>query len=207
MPPKQGRPPKKGRRDEILKAGYAEFAAEGFHLARLDRVADRAGVAKGTIYIYFESKEQLFEAAVRARVSPILGRVIRLTEYYPGPTKFLLRMLFRLVHQRMAEGELRTIFKIMIAEGDRFPDLLEFYYTEFVSKMLEQLERIVERGVARGELRAGAATSLPIVLISPGVMGMVWSLTFERYKPLEQDALVAAHIDLVMNGVSVARDT
>ena len=197
MSGKRGRPRRGTREAEILEAGFQEFAEKGFDAARLDEVAARAGVAKGTLYLYCESKEALFEAAVRSRIQPIVGRVARLAEYYPGPTRFLLRMI--------AQGDFRTIMRIMIAEGQRFPALTEFYHREFIGQMIKLLETIVAKGVKRGELRAGAATGLPMILIAPGLMAAIWQMTFQPYQPVELDRFYEAHIDLIMNGISAER--
>lgn len=206
MPVKQRRRRKDARPSEIIEAGFQEFSENGFVGTRLDDVAARAGIAKGTLYLYFNNKEALFEAAVRSRITPLLGRITRLVEFYPGPTRFLLRILFRLMHRQIAAGELQTIMRIMIAEGHRFPELTKFYYEEFMSKMMALLETIVARGVKRGELRAGAATDLPFVIISPGVMAAIWSMTFQPHHKIPADKFIDAHIDLVMNGISAKKE-
>ncbi|MEQ8823646.1 MAG: TetR/AcrR family transcriptional regulator [Filomicrobium sp.] len=199
-----GRPKQKGRETAILSAAFQEFADKGFDAARLDEVAAHAGVAKGTLYLYFDSKEALFEAAVRSRVRPVLGRITRLAEYYPGPTRFLLKMIFRLMYRRLDErgGELRSVMRIMISEGQRFPALTKFYHREFIQPMLNAIKVIVDKGIARGELRPGAATQLPMVLIGPGVMAQIWMMTFQPHEPLDMDKFYEAHIDLIMNGIS-----
>ena len=205
MTSRRGRPRRTTREAEILEAGFQEFAEKGFDGARLDAVAARAGVAKGTLYLYCESKEALFEAAVRSRIQPIMGRVTRLAEHYPGPTPFLLRMIFRLMYRQIARGDVRTIMRIMIAEGQRFPALTEFYHREFIGQMMKLLQTIVAKGVKRGELRDGAATQLPMVLIAPGIQAMIWQMTFQPYQPVELDQFYEAHIDLIMNGISKER--
>ncbi|MEM7775126.1 MAG: TetR/AcrR family transcriptional regulator [Pseudomonadota bacterium] len=205
MSGKRGRPRRGTREAEILAAGFQEFAEKGFDAARLDEVAARAGVAKGTLYLYCNSKEELFEAAVRSRIKPIVGRVSRLVEFYPGPTRFLLRMIFRLMYRQIAQGDLRTVMRIMIAEGHRFPALTQFYHREFIGPMSGLLKSIVDKGVARGELRDGSATRLPMVLIAPGIMAAIWQMTFQPYQPFELEQFYEAHIDLIMNGISTDR--
>lgn len=198
---KRGRPRKEDRPAEILEAGFREFAEKGFDAARLDNVAMRAGVAKGTLYLYFDSKEALFEAAVRARIIPVLDRAVRLVDFYPGPTRFLLRMMFKMMYRRLAQDDVRTIMRIIISEGSRFPALTEFYYREFIAKIVVVLGKIVERGIKRGELRDGPATRLPPVLIAPGIMAAIWHMTFQPYHPIAFDQFLEAHVDLIMNGI------
>jgi AcrR family transcriptional regulator len=205
MNAKRGRPRKEERPTEILEAGFREFAEKGFDAARLDNVAARAGVAKGTLYLYYGSKEALFEAAVRSRILPVLDRVMRLVDLYQGPTRSLLRLIFKMMYRRIADEDVRTLIRIIIAEGGRFPALSEFYYREFIAKIIAVLSKIVERGVKRGELREGAAARLPQVLIAPGVMAAVWQMTFQPYHPITLDQFLEAHIDLVLNGISSER--
>ena len=158
-------------------------------------MAARAGVAKGTLYLYYDSKEALFEAAVQSRVSPVLERAVRLVDFYPGPTPFLLRMIFKMMYRRIAEEDVRTILRIMIAEGTRFPVLTEFYYREFIAKIVEVLGKVVERGIRRGELRDGAASRLPQILIGAGMMAAVWQMTFQPYHPIALNQFLEAHVD------------
>ena len=198
-----GRPKKKGRSKEILTAGFQEFAEKGFDAARLDNVAARAGVAKGTLYLYYDSKEALFEAAVQSRLMPVLSRVGRLLDFYPGPTPFLLKVMIRLMYRQIATGEMRTLLRIIIAESERFPGLADFYYDEFMSKMIAILTKVVERGIARGELREGPATRLPLSIMSPGIMAAIWQMTFNRRHQITLDEFLEAHLDLVMQGVSM----
>ena len=201
MSKKPRRRRKEARPAEILEAGFREFAEKGFAGARLDSVAIRAGVAKGTIYLYFDSKEALFEAAVRSRIIPVADRLARLVDFYPGPTKVLLKMMFKMMYRKIADPDVRTIMKIIIAEGDRFPALTEFYYKEFISKIALVLEKIIDRGVRRGELQAGPATKLPLILIAPGIMASIWQMTFAPYNAISLDQFLEAHIDLVVNGI------
>jgi len=205
MNAKRGRPRKEERPTEILDAGFREFAEKGFDATSLANVAARAGVAKGTLYLYFDSKEALFEAAVRSRILPVLDRVVRLVDFYPGSTSSLLRLIFKMMYRRLADEDVRTLMRIIIAEGGRFPALSEFYYREFIAKIVAVLGRIVERGVRRGELREGAAARLPQVLIAPAIMAAVWQMTFQPYHPITLDQFLEAHVDLIWNGISAER--
>ncbi len=200
-----GRPKKENRSADILTAGFAEFAERGFDAARLDRVAARAGVAKGTLYLYYDSKEALFEAAVRSRIFPVLERIAGLVGGFEGPTRDLLRTMFELMYAKLSEEDPRTVMRIIISEGPRFPALTRFYYDQFISKIADLLDRIVARGIARGEVRAGAAADLPLVLIAPAIMGTIWQMTFMPYRPIALDQFLAAHVDLVVHGIGTGR--
>ncbi|ADZ69900.1 TetR/AcrR family transcriptional regulator [Polymorphum gilvum] len=204
--------PRRRRRDarpgEIIEAAFREFAENGYAATRLDDVARRAGIAKGTIYRYFASKEALFEAVVRSRITPTLDRIEDLAAGFAGPTRELLRAVIADFYARIVDTDAKVLIRIMIAEGNRFPDITGFYYRETISKGIAILTRIVERGIARGEVRAGAAADLPFVILGPGLLAAIWKLTFDVHAPIALERFLEAHVDLVLNGflVSDARE-
>lgn len=192
---------KEARPVELVEAGLQEFATHGFAAARLDDVARRAGVVKGTIYRYFPDKEALFLAAVRSRITPVFDEISGFVDAFPGSTRDLLTLILETIHRQLVNSELRVLVRIIIAEGERFPALTELYYRETVAKGRALLERVVARGVARGEVRGGAAADLPIVIVAPAVMAAIWRMTFDRHAPISGEAFLAAHLDLVFNGL------
>jgi AcrR family transcriptional regulator len=192
---------KEARPAELIAAGLQEFAQHGYAATRLDDVARRAGVAKGTIYRYFADKEALFLAAVRMEVGPVFETITGFVEGFPGTTRELLRLVFEVIHRQLVDSELRVLIRIILAEGQRFPVLTELYYRETISKGRALLERIVSRGISRGEVREGAAAALPIVIIAPALMAAIWRMTFDRHAPISSDAFLAAHLDLVFDGL------
>jgi AcrR family transcriptional regulator len=199
--PRPRRRRKEARPAELVKAGLEEFALNGFAGTRLDDVARRAGVAKGTIYRYFADKEALFLAAVRTEVAPVFEQIIGFVDGYPGTTRDLLKLMFETIHRQLVNSDLRVLVRIIIAEGERFPALTELYYTETISKGRALLEQIVARGIARGEVRQGAAANLPLVLVAPALMAAIWRMTFDRYAHISSEAFLDAHIDVVFNGL------
>ncbi len=203
----QGQRPRRRRKEarpaELIEAGLAEFAARGFAATRLEDVAKRAGVAKGTIYRYFDSKEALFLAAMRSRVTPLLDEISGFIDAYPGTTRELLTLVFSMAHQNLVNSDTRTLMRVIISEGEAFPALTAHYYSESVAKGRALLERIVARGLARGEVRPGAAADLPIVLMAPAIMAAVWRMTFDRHAPVAPEAFMASHIDLICEGIMI----
>lgn len=192
---------KDARPTEIIEAGLREFAESGFAGTKLEDVAQRAGIVKGTIYRYFESKEALFEAAVRSRFKPFVAEVEELVGAFPGSSADLLRMVMRQIYSRMFEPDIQALMRIIISEGQRFPAITEFYHRETITKGRQMIAAIVQRGVGRGEFRAGAATDLPIVIVAPAIMAAVWTMTFQRFDPLDLEKFAAAHADLALNGI------
>ena len=197
MPKKRGRPRKDERPAELLEASFLEFAEKGFLATRLDDVAARAGVAKGTVYLYYDSKEALFEAAVRSRMLPVVAQVGTLSQQHDGPTVDLLRLIVRVMYARLRDPSVRTLLRILIADGQRFPNLIAFYHREVLSKLTSVLKIIIARGVTRGEFRQGALTDLPEVLVSPGIMGAIWQMTFATEEDIPLERFMAAHLDLI----------
>ena len=204
----QRRRRKEARPLELIEAGLQEFALHGYAGTRLEDVARRAGVVKGTIYRYFPDKEALFLAAVRSRVVPVFDEITRFVDAFPGSTRELLGLIFQTIHRQLVGSDLRVLVRIIIAEGERFPALTELYYRETISKGRTLLERVVARGIARGEVREGAAADLPIVIVAPAIMAAIWRMTFDRHAPISSEAFLAAHLDLVFNGLlKVPADT
>lgn len=204
-PPRQRKRRKEARPAEIIEAGLQEFALHGLAGARMDDVAQRAGIAKGTIYRYFEDKESLFIAAIRARIplfdgdaEQVFGQLI---DAFPGKSSDLLRLIFARVYSTIENPEARVLMRILIAEGARFPALTELYHREVISRARALLTRIVDRGIARGEFRPGPAASLPMMLVSPMLMGAIWKMNFDRHEPIPTETFLQAHIDLVLQGL------
>lgn len=192
---------KEARPKEIIEAGMQEFALRGFAAARLDDVARRAGISKGTIYLYFKDKESLLMAAVEERVAPLIGEVSGFIESFPGSTRDLLRLVIPLLHQRLVQSDLQPLLRILIGEGTNFPTLTSLYYRETVARGRDILERIVARGRQRGEIREGPAADLPLIVMAPAIMSAIWQMIFQRDAYIDPDAFMAAHLDLVLGGI------
>lgn len=198
-PPRRRR--KEARPGEILEAGFAEFAARGFAATRLDDVARRAGIAKGTIYRYFDDKEALFIAVVRSRVMPAFDDAGAFVDGFRGTTRDLLGLVIRRLYARIVDGDMRVLMRIVIAEAANFPVLVDLYHRETVSRGRALVARIVARGLQRGEVRPGPAAELPVVLMAPAMMAVIWKLTFDTVDPIPTEAFLAAHLDLIFDGI------
>ena len=194
---------KEARPGEIIEAGLAEFAARGFAAAKLDDVARRAGIAKGTIYRYFPSKEALFEAAVLSLEAPLAGEVERMIDAFPGPAADLLRLVIGEMYARLFQPELQTLMQIIISEGGRHPAIAAFYHRQMIAMGQRLLGRIVARGIASGEFRDGAVAKMPMIVIAPAMMATIWKMTFDTFEPLDMKNFAAAHLELVLDGLRV----
>jgi AcrR family transcriptional regulator len=184
-----------GKRDTILAAALEEFSACGFEATRLDDVAKRADVAKGTIYLYFRDKENLFQELIRTMLTPIVGSIeaIGAAEL---PVDVLADRIVDLFVRQVYETRRKDVIRLMISEGRRFPKLAEFYYREVLSRIIAAVRALLTRAAARGEVPA-ALVDFPQIIAAPGLVAIVWSGLFERFEPLDVRAMMKAHVDML----------
>jgi AcrR family transcriptional regulator len=195
---REGRTARKGeRRDAILAAALDEFSAQGFAAARLDDVAKRAGVAKGTIYLYFRDKEALFQELVRSLLTPVVGSVEALRDANI-PVRMLADRLVDLFVDEIFGTRRRDVIRLMITEGRRFPKLAEFYHREVLSRIMTAMRALLARAAERGEVPDTLAR-FPQLLAAPGIVAVVWTGLFDKYEPLDVRAMMKAHVDLIFH--------
>jgi AcrR family transcriptional regulator len=190
------------RPHEILEAAFAEFSRNGYATTTLEQIAERAGVTKGTIYVYFESKEQLFITMVRGLMKMTLDTLQEMLETHQGSTADLLRAQFSFIYQYIVEDRRRReMARLLIAEASRFPALTDRYQEEIHRPCMEFLERTIQRGLDRGEFRKSAVTECPLVIIAPIALVDTWIMMFEDRHPLDLKSYFDAHLDLVISGL------
>jgi AcrR family transcriptional regulator len=183
------------RREAILAAALDEFSARGFAATRLDDVAQRAGVAKGTIYLYFRDKESLFQELIRTMLTPLVGTIEALGKA-DLPISALAEHFADLFVREVYETRRKDVIRLMIAEGGRFPNLAEFYYREVLSRIIAAVRALIARAAARGEAPPGLV-DFPQILAAPGLVAIVWSGLFERFEPLDVRAMMKTHLALL----------
>jgi AcrR family transcriptional regulator len=183
------------RREAILAAALDEFAASGFEAARLDDVAKRAGVAKGTIYLYFRDKESLFQELVRTMLTPLVGTIEALGAA-EVPIAVFSEQIVELFVCEVYETRRKDVIRLMITEGRRFPKLAEFYYREVLSRIIAAVRALLRRAAARGEVPE-ALVDFPQIIAAPGLVAIIWSGLFERYEPLDVRKMMKTHVDLL----------
>jgi AcrR family transcriptional regulator len=190
------------RPHEILEAAFAEFSRNGYAMTTLDQIAERAGVTKGTIYVYFENKEHLFISMVRELMKVTLDTVQDMFERHEGSTADLLREQFSFIYQHIVEDRRRReVVRMLIAEASRFPALADRYHEEIHLPCMELLKQAIQRGVDRGEIRDSAVTDCPLVIIAPIALVDMWMMMFDERYPLDLKTYFEAHLELVLNGL------
>ena len=200
--PETRRRRKAERPKEILEAAFEEFSRNGYAAATLEQVAERAGVTKGTIYVYFENKEHLFISMVHELMKVTLDTVHEMFERHEGSTADLLRAQFSYIYQNIVEDRRRReVARMLIAEAPRFPALADRYYEEIHRPCMELFKQAIQRGVDRGEIRSSAVTECPLVIIAPIALVDVWMMMFDERYPLDLKTYFDAHLELVLNGL------
>ena len=183
------------RREAILSAALDEFSIRGFEAARLDDVARRAGVAKGTIYLYFRDKESLFQELIRTMLTPLVGTIEAMGEA-DVPIALLADRIVDLFVREVYGTRRKDVIRLMITEGRRFPKLAEFYYREVLSRVIGAVRALLRRAAARGEIPEGLA-DYPQIVAAPGLVAIVWSGLFDQFEPLDVRKMMKTHVELL----------
>jgi AcrR family transcriptional regulator len=187
------------RQEEILAAAFEVFAAHGYEAARIDEVARQAGIAKGTIYLYFRDKEQLFRAVVRGLLQK---RFDAIAGSFKGTGEQLLRELHSRMYSQVVRNEkVRSIVRLLIAESGRFPQLSEIYHREIIAPGMKAVRQALLQGITSGEFRKSAAMEFPQLLAAPGVLAILWRLLHGERHRLNLDAYSGAHLEFVLDSL------
>lgn len=194
---------KEARPQELLAAALDLFVERGYAATRLDDVAARAGVSKGTLYLYFDNKEELFKAVVRENVVPLLGEGDEMVDNFVGPTADLFREIMHVWWERMGNTKLSGLSKLMMAEANNFPEVAQFYHDEVISRGNAMIGRMLQRGIERGEFRNIDIKNAMNVVCAPMIMLMMWKHSFShcRPEPISPESYLNSFIDLFLNGV------
>jgi AcrR family transcriptional regulator len=191
------------RPQEILDAAYRVFTEKGFAAARMDDIAQAAGVTKGTVYLYFDSKETVFKALIVGAFSERFDTLTALLADFDGSCGELLAEVLRALGEFVATSDRIGLPKIVIAEIGRFPDLAKFYRHEVIGRGMKLWEAILKRGIARGEFREVPVEHAIRLCIAPVLLAAIWRTTFAQFdeQPYDIAGLIEAHIDMLLRGL------
>ncbi len=194
---------KDARPQELLAAALDLFVERGYAATRLDDVAARGGVSKGTLYLYFDNKEELFKAVVRENLVSVLDEAEDYIAQFKGTSSELLREFFLGWWQRIGETKLSGITKLMMAESGNFPDVARFYHEEVISRTNALVISVLDRGIAAGEFRALDTVNANLVIVAPMVMLLMWKHSFNscRLEPISSSDYLHCFIDLITRGL------
>ena len=193
---------------ELLEAALLEFVTRGYAATRLEEVVRRAGVSKGTLYLYYENKAELFKAVVRHALVANLDEAERLVADFRGSSLELLTRLLGELTRRIGNSQLSGIPKLVIAEAGNFPEIARFYYDEVIQRGRRIVQTVLERGAAAGEFRRVDADHAWRVVIAPVLLGMLWKHSFLACDPaaFDPDRHLASHLDLLFDGLALREE-
>ncbi len=204
--PRQRR--KEARPAELMAAALELFVEKGFAGTRLDDVAARAGVSKGTLYLYFDSKEALFKAVIQEGIVPILEQGAGLIDGFKGSAAELLRALIGEWWQRIGNTPLAGVPKLMISEAGNFPELAVYYHDTVIVRGRDLIRRTLQRGIAAGEFHVVDVETAIDVIFAPVLMLVIWRYSLGACCGVSHDPrlYLQTHLDLAVNGLSAAKE-
>ncbi len=199
--PRQRR--KEARPAELMAAALELFVEKGFVGTRLEDVAARAGVSKGTLYLYFDSKEALFKAVIQEGIVPLLEEGAGLVDRFEGSTADLLRALIGEWWQRIGNTHLAGVPKLMISEAGNFPELAIYYNDTVIVPGRDLMRRTLQRGIASGEFRGVDVETAIDVIFAPVLMMLIWRYSMGACCGTSHDpeAYLKTHFDLTLGGL------
>lgn len=199
--------PRKRRKDarpsELLAAAIEAFVEKGYAAARLEDVAARAGVSKGTLYLYYENKEALFKAVIQEGILPVIAENESIAAQHTGSSFDLLEKLLDNWWAKIGQTSLAGIPKLIIAEAGNFPDLARYYHDNVISRGRQLVGAALRRGMESGEFRQFDVETAIDVIIAPVLMLLIWRFSMASCQPQSADprAYLDLHIRLLKQGL------
>lgn len=197
---------KESRPSELVNAALTLFVERGYAATRLEEVASRAGVSKGTLYLYFESKEDLFKAVVRSGIVPAIEQAEQLVEQFQGSTTALLREIVLGWWQFIGGTPHAGITKLVISESRNFPEIAAFWYDDVVVRANRMFAGVLGRGIASGEFREMDVEYTVRVLMAPVIMLMLWSHSLGACErtPVDAERYLDNYLQVLLGGICKA---
>jgi AcrR family transcriptional regulator len=201
QPPRKRR--KEARPSELLEAALGLFVEKGFAATRLEDVAARAGVSKGTLYLYYENKDALFKAVIQEGIVPVIAENEAIAARHSGCSFKLLELLLENWWTKIGQTAFAGIPKLMVAEARNFPELAGFYYENVISRGRALIGSALKRGMESGEFRAMDVETTIDVVIAPILMLLIWRYSMNCCQHSESDPqlYLRIHMDLLRQGL------
>ncbi len=180
---------------QILDAAIKLFCELGFEGTRLEDIADRANVSKATIYLYFESKEDLFFALIRENMVPNVNQVIAQMETFQGSASDFLRLKARSLGHAFAHTSDGAILKLIVSEARRFPEIADYFRTEVPERGIAVLTKLIQRGIDEGEFRPCNAKTAAALFMFPLLMNGIWMNSLGPHDLIDPDRIIEMHCE------------
>ena len=193
------------RRDDIVQAALKVFDRDGYEAAKMVDIAKEAEVAKGTLYLYFDTKAALLEGVIQSAIIPALEQLGNQAKDQSNGAQELLENHIRVIAARQASPEMKMLIRLMISAPVQHRPIIEFFHAHVVKEGLDLIRSTLRHGVETGEFRPEVADMDPLVLIGSHVYAAVWHNLFESDGPLDIDRLVEDHLKMMMNGLLLPR--
>ena len=199
---------KDARPGELLDAALDLFVEKGFAATRAEEVAQRAGVSKGTLFLYFATKEDLFKEVVRSNISSHYPAWHETLQAFTGTTPDMLRLCVQGWWASVGATKASGISKLMVSEGANFPDLSTFYHHEVIEPGNALIRSILQRGVDRGEFGPIDMKYGVYTVLAPMLFLVMWKHSLGRNMPVNAgfvpEEFLAAQIETILHGLCVA---
>ena len=197
---------KGARPSEILDAALQEFAEYGFGNATIGGIAKRADIVRGTFYLYFKDKDDVFDALMRARLTDPLKQMQAGLDTFQGDSETLLKMLFTHLYEQTGATENITILRVLASEGHRLPHLVQLHHDRVMDIGIGFMKRVIARGIERGEFAPHASHIDPRVLIAPALMSVMWRMVFSGVAEIDLKEIQKGHLKVVLDGIAAHRE-
>ncbi len=195
---------KASRPGEIIEAALELFVANGFSATRLEEVAKLAGVSKGTVYLYFDSKQDLFQAVVQQIIIPEIEKAEQKAAEFSGSQRELLSLLILNWWNVIGKTKLAGIPKLIISEAANFPELAEFYVEKVVSRARNIIKRSISTGIEQGEFKPSDPIVTTRLLIAPMMFAVIWEKSLAPFdvEKYDTDNYIKSHLEVFFDGIS-----
>lgn len=193
---------KEARPEEIVEAALTLFVEKGFSATRMAEVAKQAGISKGTLYLYFDSKEKIFHAVIHNIISPMIEEVEVMVKNHDGSTEALIKKIVRGWWDGIWNTPLSGISKLIVSEAGNFPDMARFYMENVVKRVRYLLEKVIQTGIQRGEFRDVDIPTATRLLMAPVIQANIWANSLRPFDdPQDGDTYINLHLDLFLQGL------
>jgi AcrR family transcriptional regulator len=200
---------KQARPGELLDAALDLFVEKGFSAARVDEVAARAGVSKGTLFLYFQSKEDLFKAVVRENIVHQFPKWQEEFVLFQGSSADMLRYALLSWWERIGKTRASGIAKLVMSEAQNFPEIAEFYQEEVIQPGNSMIRRILERGMHSGEFRLLDLEQAVHIIVAPMIFLMMWKHSMgacaASAKTLDPEQFIHMQVDVLLHGITTPK--
>lgn len=192
---------KQERRRELIDAALMVFDRDGFSAAKMEDVAAAAGMAKGTVYLYADSKVALFQDVIREKIYPVLTEVEAIFKTHEGSSVDLLRNQIRRFSFEVLNPDRQKVMRLIITEGKQFPEIANFYAESVVQRGMDALRATLSRGMERDEFRQMPLEQLPFSLLGGIILPNVWRVLYGQEFSQRPDHMIDQHLDIFLNGL------